>query len=123
MLSIADTVVLALMPGSGDSVQALKAGIMEIPDVIAINKLDHPLAQTMANEVRQVLALGPRQAADRADRGALNGAGIDELWAAIEAHGASPEVARGAARREPRGGSVCRRVGAGPPSSGDCRHR
>ena len=38
---IADTVLLVLMPGSGDSVQALKAGIMEIPDVIAINKMDH----------------------------------------------------------------------------------
>ena len=72
VLSIADTVVLVLMPGSGDSVQALKAGIMEIPDVIAINKLDHPLARTMANEVRQVLALGrpAPAAADRADRGA-----------------------------------------------------
>ena len=60
VLSIADTVVLALMPGSGDSIQALKAGIMEIPDVIAINKMDHPMAKTMLNEVRQVLALGPR---------------------------------------------------------------
>src|SRR5213075_365423 len=47
VLSIADTVVLALMPGSGDSIQALKAGIMEIPDVIAINKSDHPMAKTM----------------------------------------------------------------------------
>ncbi|HEX7525561.1 MAG TPA: methylmalonyl Co-A mutase-associated GTPase MeaB, partial [Gaiellaceae bacterium] len=44
---IADTVLLVLMPGSGDSVQALKAGIMEIPDVIAINKSDHPAAKTM----------------------------------------------------------------------------
>src|SRR4051795_1425192 len=50
VLSIADTVVLALMPGSGDSIQALKAGIMEIPDVIAINKSDHPMAKTMLNE-------------------------------------------------------------------------
>src|SRR4029077_3306894 len=58
--AIADTVVLALMPGSGDSIQALKAGIMEIPDVIAINKMDHPMAKTMMNEVRQVLSLGPR---------------------------------------------------------------
>ena len=56
VLSIADTVVLVLMPGSGDSVQALKAGIMEIPDVIAVNKLDHPLARTTANDVRQVLS-------------------------------------------------------------------
>jgi LAO/AO transport system kinase len=61
ILSIADTVVLALMPGSGDSIQALKAGIMEIPDVIAINKMDHPMAKTMLNEVRQVLALGPAE--------------------------------------------------------------
>ena len=60
VLAIADTVVLALMPGSGDSIQALKAGIMEIPDVIAINKMDHPMAKTMMNEVRQVLSLGPR---------------------------------------------------------------
>jgi LAO/AO transport system kinase len=49
------------MPGSGDSIQALKAGIMEIPDVIAINKSDHPMALTMLNEVRQVLALGPHE--------------------------------------------------------------
>ena len=42
VITIADTVVLVLMPGSGDSIQALKAGIMEIPDVIVVNKLDHP---------------------------------------------------------------------------------
>ena len=58
VIGIADTVLLVLMPGSGDSVQALKAGIMEIPDVIAINKMDHPAAKTMLNEVRSVLALG-----------------------------------------------------------------
>src|SRR5438874_3056725 len=57
VIGIADTVVLVLMPGSGDSVQAVKAGIMEIPDVIAINKLDHPAAKTMLNEVRSILAL------------------------------------------------------------------
>jgi LAO/AO transport system kinase len=44
VIGVADTVVLVLMPGSGDSIQALKAGIMEIPDVIAIN-LDHPAAR------------------------------------------------------------------------------
>ncbi|MBA2239969.1 MAG: methylmalonyl Co-A mutase-associated GTPase MeaB [Solirubrobacterales bacterium] len=55
----ADTVVLALMPGSGDSVQALKAGVMEIPDVIVVNKSDHPLADTMMREIRSVLSLGP----------------------------------------------------------------
>ena len=55
----ADTVVLALMPGSGDSIQALKAGVMEIPDVIVVNKAEHPLTDTMVREVRTALSLGP----------------------------------------------------------------
>src|SRR6266536_3452025 len=55
----ADTIVLALMPGSGDSIQALKAGVMEIPDLILVNKSEHPLADTMVREVRAVLSLGP----------------------------------------------------------------
>ena len=57
----ADTVVLVLMPGSGDSIQALKAGVMEIPDVIVVNKADHPLTDTMVREIKGVLALGPKQ--------------------------------------------------------------
>ena len=57
----ADTVVLVLMPGSGDSIQALKAGVMEIPDVIVVNKADHPLTDTMIREIKGVLALGPRE--------------------------------------------------------------
>src|SRR5215210_2897835 len=55
----ADTVVLVLMPGSGDSIQALKAGVMEIPDVIVVNKSDHPLTDTMVREIRGVLSLAP----------------------------------------------------------------
>ena len=61
----ADTVVLVLMPGSGDSIQALKAGVMEIPDVIVVNKADHPLTDTMVREIRGVLALGPAATAGR----------------------------------------------------------
>jgi LAO/AO transport system kinase len=57
----ADTVVLVLMPGSGDSIQALKAGVMEIPDLIAVNKADHPLTDTMVREIRGVLSLGPQE--------------------------------------------------------------
>src|SRR5688500_13485796 len=57
VIGIADTVLLVLMPGSGDSIQALKAGIMEIPDVIAVNKRDHPAAKAMVSEVRSILAL------------------------------------------------------------------
>jgi LAO/AO transport system kinase len=84
----ADTIVLALMPGSGDSVQALKAGVMEIPDVIVVNKCEHPLAETMVREVRAVLALGPeaswRVPVVRTE--AAKGEGIDELAGAIDAH-------------------------------------
>jgi LAO/AO transport system kinase len=88
VIGIADTVLLVLMPGSGDSVQALKAGIMEIPDVIAINKMDHPAAKTMLNEVRSILAL---------DRGggwrppivlteAVRGENVALLWDKLEEH-------------------------------------
>jgi GTPase len=88
VLSIADTVVLALMPGSGDSIQALKAGIMEIPDVIAINKMDHPMAKTMLTEVRQVLSLGPKTGwkPPVVLTEAVRGEGIDALWEKIVEH-------------------------------------
>jgi LAO/AO transport system kinase len=88
VLSIADTVVLALMPGSGDSIQALKAGIMEIPDVIAINKMDHPMAKTMVNEVRQVLSLGPKDGwrPPIVLTEALRGEGVDTLWEKVGEH-------------------------------------
>ncbi len=56
-----DTVVLVLVPGSGDSVQALKAGVMEIPDIIVVNKCDHPLTDTMVREIRGVLSLAPQE--------------------------------------------------------------
>jgi LAO/AO transport system kinase len=88
VIGIADTVVLVLMPGSGDSVQALKAGIMEIPDVIAINKLDHPAAKTMLNEVRSILSLDtesewrPPIVLTEATRGE----NVPELWEKVEAH-------------------------------------
>src|SRR5881409_1161865 len=58
----ADTIVLVLMPGSGDSIQALKAGVMEIPDIIVVNKSDHPLTDTMVREIRGVLSLAPQGA-------------------------------------------------------------
>ena len=88
VIGIADTVVLVLMPGSGDSVQALKAGIMEIPDVIAINKMDHPAAKTMLNEVRSILALD-RESEWRPPivlTEATRGENVPELWEKIESH-------------------------------------
>jgi LAO/AO transport system kinase len=88
VLSIADTVVLALMPGSGDAIQALKAGIMEIPDVIAVNKMDHPMAKTMLTEVRQVLSLGPKEGwrPPIVLTEAVRGEGVDTLREKIAEH-------------------------------------
>jgi LAO/AO transport system kinase len=88
IITIADTVLLVLMPGSGDSIQALKAGIMEIPDVIAVNKRDHPAAKTMVNEVRSILALDTDEGwrAPIVLTEALQSEGIEELWEEIEQH-------------------------------------
>ena len=89
---IADTVLLVLMPGSGDSVQALKAGIMEIPDVIAINKMDHPAAKTMLNEVRSIVGLAePETRPAILLTEALTGENVAELWAALEQRRAALE--------------------------------
>jgi LAO/AO transport system kinase len=89
----ADTIVLALMPGSGDSIQALKAGVMEIPDVIVINKADHPLTDTMVREVKTALSLGPQGSwtvpVMRTE--AARGEGIAELLEQIDAHRAHIE--------------------------------
>ena len=88
IIGIADTVLLVLMPGSGDSVQALKAGIMEIPDVIAINKMDHPAARTMLNEVRSILALDrePEWRPPIVLTEATRGENVPELWEKIGEH-------------------------------------
>ncbi len=84
----ADTIVLALMPGSGDSVQALKAGVMEIPDVIVVNKANHPLTDSMVREIRGVLALGPMTdwKVPILKTEATEGRGVAEVAEAIDAH-------------------------------------
>jgi LAO/AO transport system kinase len=90
----ADTVVLVLMPGSGDSIQALKAGVMEIPDVIVVNKADHPLTDTMVREIKSVLALAPREGWEvpivRTE--AVRGEGIEELLEKLAEHRAHIEA-------------------------------
>ena len=100
----ADTVVLVLMPGSGDSIQALKAGVMEIPDIIVVNKADHPLTDTMIREIKGVLALGPQSR--------VAGAGAPH-------RGRPRRGRRGARRKAVRASRLHRRrghaVGAPPP--------
>ena len=92
----ADTIVLVLMPGSGDSIQALKAGVMEIPDVIVINKAEHPLTDTMVREIRGVLSLAnldrtPDEVRDSwrvpiVKTEATRGEGVEELVRRLDEH-------------------------------------
>jgi LAO/AO transport system kinase len=90
----ADTVLLVLMPGGGDSVQALKAGIMEIPDIICVNKADHPLTQTMVREIRSVLSLAPQGSwkVPIMQTVAVDGTGVDELMEKLGEHRAHIEA-------------------------------
>ena len=91
----ADSVVLVLIPGSGDSIQALKAGVMEIPDVIVINKADHPLTDTMVREIRGVLSLAPAEGGwvvPIVKTEATRGEGVEELAAKLAEHRAFVEA-------------------------------
>jgi LAO/AO transport system kinase len=102
--TVADTVVLVLMPGSGDSVQALKAGVMEIPDVIVINKADNPAAKAMRSEIRSILSLDR----DRpwkppiVETEAIRGDGVPEMWKAVLDHRAYLERDGGLEQRRRR---------------------
>ena len=90
--ALADTRVVVCPPGLGDDVQAIKAGVLEIADLLAISKGDLPLAQETQREMREMLTLR-RPAADGAWQprvlvvSATRGAGIAELVDAIESHG------------------------------------
>lgn len=89
----ADTVALVLVPGMGDGVQALKAGIIEIADIFVINKADYPTADQLQKELRTVLSLAP--AADYVPAItrtiATEGKGVEELVSAIADHRAWAE--------------------------------
>jgi GTPase len=90
----ADTVVLVLIPGSGDSIQALKAGVMEIPDVIVVNKADHPLTDTMVREIRGVLSLAPHEGwrVPIVKTEAVRGTGVERLDEVLAEHRAHVEA-------------------------------
>ena len=84
---LADVTVVVLVPGLGDDVQALKAGILEIADVFAINKADLPGADQLEQEIRAMQSYGSaseRENAAPVQRVTANhGSGISELWSVI----------------------------------------
>jgi LAO/AO transport system kinase len=85
--AMADTTVVVLTPGAGDDVQAMKAGIMEIADVLVVNKSDLPNADLLARQLAAIVDAAPsaRRTPIVKTAGALN-EGIDKLLDEIDAH-------------------------------------
>lgn len=93
VVSQAETAVVVTVPGLGDEIQAIKAGILEIADVLVVNKADRPGADAAEQALRAALDLAPRRDPQEPAKNivrtvATTGEGVDALLAAIDAHGA-----------------------------------
>ena len=90
--SLADTTAVLLAPGMGDGIQAAKAGILEVADVLVVNKADRDGAEQVARDLRAMQALGGRHSEPGGWRApivmsvASRGEGIDDIWAAVTKH-------------------------------------
>jgi GTPase len=88
--ALADSTLVILAPGMGDSIQAAKAGVLEIADIFVVNKNDRPGAQEVIRDVRTMLAMvSYREGAWRppiVSASAASGDGIDELVGRLDAH-------------------------------------
>lgn len=87
-----DTTLVVLVPESGDAVQAMKAGLMEVADVFAINKADKPEASQLARALRAMLHLRPTEAPPVVQVSALKDHGIADLVETLGAHHARLDV-------------------------------
>jgi len=83
VVGLADVVALVLVPGMGDSVQALKAGVLEIASVFVLNKADGPGVDRLEGEIREIVALSGRER-PVVRTVATSGEGTGELWGVIE---------------------------------------
>ncbi len=90
IVKAADTTLLVLAPGAGDEIQAMKAGIIESADIIAINKADRDGAERLKTDIESALSLKPRQAGERLPpvimTEAVKEKGIDALGKQIIEH-------------------------------------
>jgi GTPase len=88
--SAADTALVVVAPGLGDSIQAAKAGILEIADIFVVNKSDRPGAHEVTRDLRSMLAMAEYGRGDWkppiVSATAISGAGIDDIATAIDAH-------------------------------------
>jgi LAO/AO transport system kinase len=89
IMDAADTVIVVLVPEAGDAIQAMKAGILEIADIFVVNKADREGAETVADDLRQMLRLNPKHEwweVPVLTTQAVNDVGIDELYTQIKNH-------------------------------------
>ena len=89
IMGVADTVLVSLMPESGDAIQTLKAGVMEIADIYLVNKADREGADQLATAITSMLHLAtthPDWTPPVLLTAAQSGQGIDELWAKVQEH-------------------------------------
>jgi len=129
---LAETTVVVCAPGLGDDVQAIKAGILEIGDIIVVNKADHPQADTTIEQLRSGIALRRHNRdIEVLPTVATSGDGVEALADALAARHRDPDkrqslervrklIARSAGRRlerklaaDPSIEALCRRVQAG----------
>ena len=86
IVGAAHTVIVLVAPGMGDTVQALKAGVLEIADILVVNKSDLPGAEGAARALRSALDLAPDQKTPLLMTSATTGEGIAELMDSVDAH-------------------------------------
>lgn len=102
VVRIAGTVALVTVPGLGDDIQAIKAGVLEIADVLVVNKADRPGADETARDLAQMLTLAPPRGGWKPPilrTVAATGDGIDELVRAVDRHQAWATESGEAGRR------------------------
>ena len=83
---LADTTVVILVPESGDEIQTMKAGLMEVADIFVVNKADRPEADTFAANLKMMLSASTKETTPVLKTIASQKKGIAELTAAIEKH-------------------------------------
>ena len=88
IVQVADTTIVVEVPGLGDEVQAQKAGILEIGDILVVNKGDRPGSDRLTKELRMMLSLGEKKEWEPpiVTTTATNGDGLDLLWEKINEH-------------------------------------
>jgi len=88
IVQIADTTIVVEVPGLGDEIQAQKAGILEIGDILVVNKGDRPGSDRLTKELRMMLSLGEKKEWESpiVTTTATNGEGLELLWEKINEH-------------------------------------